>query len=91
MGRTGRKGERGALGSLEGEQVMYETSEILIFPDVSFGTQGSSCRFAVMGEGQDVSGQHSVTQTRRVPGYKGLCCCLSLGQAGTDKETQVSA
>ena len=44
-----------------------------------------------MGEGQDVSGQRSVTQTQRVPGYKGLCCCLSLGQAGTDKETEVSA
>ena len=27
MGRTGRKGECGALGSLEGEQVMYETSD----------------------------------------------------------------
>lgn len=87
----GRKGECGAVGPLEGEQVMYETSEILIFPDVSFGTQGSSYRFAVMGEGQDVSGQCSVTQTQRVLGYKGLSYCLSLGQAGTDKETQVSA
>lgn len=87
----GRNGDCGAMGSLEEEQAMYETSEIVIFPDVSFGTQGSSCRFAVMGEGQDTSGQRSVTQTRKVPRYKGLYYCLSLGQAGTDKETQVSA
>lgn len=73
MGRMGRKGEYSVMGSPEGEYVTYETSEILSFPDVSFGSQGSSCRFAVMGEGQDVSGQHSVTQTRRVPAYKGLC------------------
>lgn len=91
MGRTGRKAECGAVGSLEGEQVMYETSEILIFQDVSFGTQGSSYRFTVMHEGLDVSGQCSITQTQRLPGFKGLCYCLSSSQAGTDKETQVSA
>lgn len=33
---------------------MYETSEIKFdFPDVSSGTQGSSCRFTAMGEGED--------------------------------------
>lgn len=36
-----------------GEKAMYETSEIFDFPDVSSGTQGSSCRFTAMGEGED--------------------------------------
>lgn len=80
MGRTGRKAECGAAGSLEGEQVMYKTSEILIFQDVSFGTQGSSYRFTVMDEGLDVSGQCSVTQTQRLPRFKGLL--LSLLESG---------
>lgn len=44
-----------------------------------------------MGEDRDESGQCSVTQPQRVPGYEGLCYCLCLDQVGTDKETQVSA
>lgn len=58
------------MGSLEGEQIMHETSKILIFPDVSFVSQGSRCRLAVMKESQYVSGQHSITQTQIMSGYK---------------------
>jgi len=67
---------------------MHETSKILIFPDVSLVSQGSRCRLAVMKESQYVSGQHSITQTQIMSGYKkNLCCCVSLGQAVTDNET----
>lgn len=49
---------------------MHETSKILIFPDVSLVSQGSRCRLAVMKESQYVSGQHSITQTQIMSGYK---------------------
>lgn len=38
-------GKRRAWGFLEGEQVLWETSEIFISPAVSSGAQGSSCTF----------------------------------------------
>lgn len=66
---------------------MYETSKILIFTDVSSVSQRSRCSLAVMKESRDVSGQHSITQARITSGCKSLCCCVSFGQAGTDKKT----
>lgn len=61
---------------------MHETSKILIFPDVSLVSQGSRCRLAVMKESQYVSGQHSITQTQIMSGYKKkslLLCFLGSG------------
>jgi len=64
MGRTGRKGKRGTMGSLEGEQVMHETSETPIFPATSFGTQGSSYRLTAVGQGNALSPRHGECRVR---------------------------